>query len=122
MGTFTVQVTFEGPLGQLEVDALVDTSTTYASLPANTLRSIGVMPEERQRGFRTSSGDVTYRDIGQLHVRYGEHIAPVVVVFDDSDSTPVLGLTTLSCLGVEADAANERLVPVVLRLPSLWPA
>ena len=120
MGTFTVQVTFEGPQGQLNVDALVDTSTAYTSLPANTLRSIGVMPQERQRGFRTPSGDVTYRDIGQVHVRHGEHTVPILVVFDDDNSTPVLGHTALACLGVEADAENERLVPTVLLMPSLW--
>ncbi len=120
MGTFTVQVTFEGPQGQLNVDALVDTSTAYASLPANTLRSIGVMPQERQRGFRTPTGDVTYRDIGQVHVRHGKHTVPILVVFDDDNSTPVLGHTALACLGVEADAENERLVPTVLLMPSLW--
>ena len=120
MGTFTVQVTFEGPQGQLEVDALVDTGVSYAVLSANVLNSIGVTPQEHRRRFLTRSGDTVYRDVGQLHIRYGEHIAPVVVVFDDDDSTPVLGQTTLSCLGVEADAANERLVPAELLLPSLW--
>ena len=120
METFTAQVTFEGPQGQLNVDALVDTSTAYASLPANTLHSIGVMPQERQRGFRTPSGDVTYRDIGQVHVRCEERTAPAVVVFDDPGATPVLGHTTLACLGLEPDADNERLVPAVLLMPSHW--
>ncbi len=120
MGTFTVQVTFEGPQGQLNVDALVDTGTAYASLPTDTLHSIGVMPQERQRGFRTSSGDMTYRDIGQVHVRCEERTAPAVVLFDDPGATPVLGHTTLACLGLEPDANKERLVPAVLLMPSLW--
>lgn len=122
MGTFSASVTFEGPEGRLDCDALVGTQASYAVLPSSALRSIGVTPLERNRPFRTSAGRIRYCDIGQAKVRCGDYAGVQIVTFGDEDSRPILGTVTLSCLGLEADMDNERLVPAVLWLPSLRPA
>ena len=111
MGTFTVQVTFEGPQGRLNVDALVDTAATYPVVPAAALRSIGVQPSGR-RGFRLADEARVEYDVGSVDLLYEGERVPVLVVFGDDGASPLLGATALENLSLAVDMPNQRLTPV----------
>ena len=111
MGTFSVRVTLEGPQGQLDCDALVDTGATYSVVPGQALRSIGVRPSGR-RGFRLADESRIERDVGPVTLRYEGEDVPVLVVFGDDAASPLLGATALESLRLAVDTPNERLTPV----------
>ena len=111
MGTFSARVTFEGPQGQLDCDALVDAGATYSVLPEQTLRSIGVRPSGR-RGFRLADGARFEHEVGPATLRYEGEAVPVLVVFGDAGSSPLLGATALENLSLAVDMRNQRLTPV----------
>ncbi len=92
------------------VDALVDTRSTYSTMPASILRSLGVTPCDRQ-GFRFADGSRAYLDMGEMSVRMNGEVLTTPVVFDDESSHPVLGAVTLEEFSVAVDPAGKRLVP-----------
>ena len=65
MGTFFTPVEIAGTDGERfeTVDALVDTGSTYTTLPASTLTALGVSPFDRHE-FRLANGEMIHRDIG----------------------------------------------------------
>ena len=121
MGTFSVRVTFEGPQGQLDCDALVDTGATYSVMPSQALRSIGVRPSGR-RGFRLADDTRIEYEVGPVNLRYEGEGAPVLAVFGDDASSPLLGATALENLSLAVDMRNERLTPVdaLLKKATTW--
>ena len=66
MGTFSVALTVQGPTGEsASVDALVDTGSTYAVLPAQLLQRMGVTPKDRM-SFRLADERVVEYDLGEV--------------------------------------------------------
>lgn len=113
MGTFEVSFQVGDLAGHqfVEVEALVDTGSTYTSIPRNILVNLGVVVQSR-RPFRLADESVVEYAIGNAMVRLnGEELA-VVVVFADEDSPPLLGMTTLELFGLGIDPVAEQLVPV----------
>ena len=112
MGTFTVNMRIIGANGAAEdVDALVDTGATYASLPAGLLRRLEVAPIETGR-FRTAVGDVVEMDLGQVEVELDGRRRTVLTVFGPDGATPLLGATSLGLLSLAVDPIEQRLTPV----------
>ncbi len=113
MGTFRVNLEIGDPQGQryIVVDALVDTGATYTTLPASTLRQLGVTPHDRGT-FELADGRQLERDLGQTWVRFNGRTAIVPVVFADDGTPPLLGAVTLEVLRLAVDPIRRRLVPV----------
>ena len=112
MGTFTVALTVQGPTGEsASVDALVDTGSTYAVLPAQLLERMGVMRKERM-SFRLADERVVDYDRGEAVVRIDGREMTVPVVFGPDDASPLIGAVTLEIFGLSVDPLGQRLVPV----------
>ena len=111
MGTFSVRVTLQGPDGQADVDALVDTGATYPVIPGAVLRAIGVRPSGR-RGFLMADDSRVEYEVGPVFLQYDGEEVPVLVVFGDDEASPLLGATALENLSLAVDMRNERLTPV----------
>lgn len=113
MGTFTQRIGIaasrDGPF--LELDAVVDTGATYASVPRSLLRRLGVEPEE-QREFEIANGAVMTRDVAEAAVRVGGAVHYTLVVFGDENARPLLGAVALETFGLAVDPVHQRLVSV----------
>ena len=113
MGTFTHPIHVGDLAGgeYTEVEALVDTGTTYTSLPARVLSRIGV-EEEGYRRFELADNRIVEYPIGYLKVQVDGTEAIVLVVFAPDDASPLIGATTLENLSLGVDPVAQRLVPV----------
>ena len=89
------------------MDVLVDTREFYTTLPASTLRRLGIAPTDT-RDFRLSDGSIIHRDIAQARIGIDGQRYPTIVVFGDEDETPTLGRYTLTGHALEADPVNKR--------------
>ena len=113
MGTFRVSIEIGDPQGESyePVDALVDTGSTYTTLPGSLLRRLGV-PSHRQAEFELADGRIVQLDVGQTSVRIDGQSAIVPVVFADEGSEPLLGAVTLEIFLLAVEPVRQRLVPV----------
>ncbi len=113
MGTFLVSLEVGDPQGERfeTVEALVDTGATYTTLPASTLRRLGVSPQRRGL-FRLADGSRIERDIGQTRVRLEGDEAIVPVIFGDEDAQPLVGAVTLEIFLLGVDPVEGRLMRV----------
>ena len=112
MGTFTVALTLEGPTGEsARVDALVDTGSTYAVIPASLLDRLGVLRRDRM-SFRLADERMVDYDLGETVADIDGRRMTVPVVFGPDDAEALLGAVTLEIFGMSADPVNQRLVPV----------
>jgi clan AA aspartic protease len=113
MGTFRVSL----DIGDLQgsrfetVEAPVDTGATYLTIPRPLLESLGVHPLER-RLFRLGDGRTVEYEVGIVSLRIDQRTLPVLCVFGDSTSRPLLGAVALETFGLAADPVGRRLVPV----------
>jgi clan AA aspartic protease len=114
VGVVSVRVEMGDPQSQRfqTFEALVDTGSSYTSLPASKLRELGVSPHARQR-FAIADGRVIESDIGQTWIRIDGRSQMTIVVFADEDTQPLLGAVTLEEFGLGIDPMAQRLVPVV---------
>ena len=113
MATFFTPIEIAGPDGERfeTVNALAGTRATFTTLPASTLRSLGVTPMEKQE-FKLANGERIHLDIGETPVRINGRVWPTIVVFAEEGSDPLLGAVTLEEFGLAADPVDMRLVPV----------
>ncbi len=113
MGTFQVNIDVGDPQGERyeAMDTLVDTGSTYSTLPGSVLRRLGV-PADRQVEFELADGRIVKHDVGQTHVRIDGQSAIVPVVFAEEGSEPLLGAVTLEIFLLTVDPVRQRLVPV----------
>ncbi len=112
MGTFSVALTVQGPTGEsASVDALVDTGSTYAVLPAQLLQRMGVARKDSM-SFRLADERVVEYDLGEVVAGLDGRERTVPVVFGPDDASPLLGAVTLGIFGMSADPVRQRLVLV----------
>jgi clan AA aspartic protease len=113
LGTFEIPLEVGDLAGQrfVEVNALVDTGSTYTVVPSNILSNLGVPVLER-RPFELADESIVEYAIGQARVRLDGRELTVVVVFAPEDSSPLLGATTLELFSLGVDPVAQRLVPV----------
>lgn len=113
MGTFYIPVEISslagGPMERIE--ALVDTGSTYLSVPAPLLDSLGVRRIER-RPFKLADGRVTESDLGHVLLAIEGRAHPVLCVFAEAESEPLLGAVALETFGLAPDPVARRLIPV----------
>ena len=113
MGNFTVPLQVASLGGQqfIGVEALVDTGSTYTSLPRDTLTALGVEQEE-DRGFELANNQIVEYPVGQARIRLEGREFIALVVFAPEDTAPLLGMTTLETFGLGVDPVGQKLVPV----------
>ena len=104
MGTFFHPITITGPGGQsVTLDALVDTGSTFTTIPRPVLERLGVEPFSRAR-LRLADGHVVQADLGELVAELdGQDRRTIICVFGEADAPPLVGAHTLEAfmLGVD---------------------
>ena len=98
------------PLGQ-EVQALVDTGSTYTVLPMGVLEQLGIN-QEGHRSFELGDDRLVEYPIGYARMRLGEDQTIVLVVFGPKGVLPLLGATALEHLSLAVDPIHQKLIPV----------
>ena len=113
MGTFYVTIRVADRLREryVNVDAMVDTGSTYTSLPESVLDDLGIEREETDV-FELADNRLVEYAMGETRVRLEGRELTVPVLFADDDATPLVGMTTLEILRLGIDPVAERLVPV----------
>ena len=99
----------------IEVPALVDTGSSYTSLPSSLLTQLGVLPTGR-RPFRQADDRIVQRQTGHARFRLNGDEVITLVVFDPEDAEPLLGALTLEAFGLGVDPVNQQLIPVTGRI------
>jgi len=113
MGVFYVLIEVANPQDARfeQVNALVDTGASYLTLPAPLLESLAV-PRITTRPFTFGDGRTVEYDVGVALLRIDGAAFPVLCVFGDSESQPLLGAVAMETFGVAPDPLAQRLVPV----------
>ena len=111
MGAFRKEIEIGDPDGSCYESfiALVDTGASMTTLPASSLRELGVTPHD-QLTFVLADGRRIQRDVGQTWVRIDGRAIITQVVFGDESVQPILGAYTLQGLMLAVETPNERLV------------
>ncbi len=113
MGTFyvTLRVADRFRERYVNIDAMVDTGSTYTSLPEGLLDELGIEREETDF-FELADNRLVEYAIGDIRLILENRERYVPVVFAPDDATPLVGATTLEILRLGIDPAAERLAPV----------
>ena len=113
MGTFSVPIEVGDLAGRqfVRVTALVDTGSTYTSLPGPLLRRIGI-PIKENRPFEMADNRIVEYPTGYATIRLNGREVIALVVFAPERSSPLVGATTLELAGFAVDPIHRRLVPV----------
>ena len=117
MGVFRVDIEVGDLSGEqfLGVQALVDTGSSYTSLPARLLARLGVLPTG-QRPFRQADDRIVQRQTGHARFRLNGDEVITPVVFDPANAEPLLGALTLEAFGLGVDLVNQQLISITHRI------
>ena len=112
MGVFNWPIRLDSLDGErsLQLDAMVDTGSTYTIVPAGLLRRLGVVPTEKVGLVLADGRRVTY-DIGEARATVDGRSIPTLVVFGEEGADPLLGAYTLEGLRLAVDPWRLTLVP-----------
>ena len=114
VGIFNVSVRVSDQFRERYVDleAMVDTGSTYAVFPESLLARLGISPHRVEMFELADNRTVEYR-VGEarLGLEGKESTVPVVVAPDES--TPIIGATTLEIFLLGVDPVSQKLVPVL---------
>ena len=116
MGMFNVVMEIGDPAGQrfIPFSGLVDTGSTFTTLPESLLQSLGVTPEATAE-FELADESTVERSYGFTRLRYRDRTVVVPVAFAVNGAAPLIGATTLETLGLVVDPVQGRLYPVNFR-------
>ena len=117
MGVFNWPIRLDSMDGErsLQLDAMVDTGSSYTTVPASLLRNLRVVPTEKVGLVLADGRRVTY-DIGEARATVDGRSTPTWVVFGEEGADPLLGAYTLEGLRLAVDPWRLTLVP----LPYAW--
>ena len=93
------------------VEGLVDTGAIYSSVPASTLRRLGVEATEVVE-FELADGSVIERPLGDARARVEGREVITAVIFGDETDSALLGSYTLERVRLAVDSYGRRLIPV----------
>jgi len=111
MGTFMQSFTLTGPTGTSETfSGLVDTGSTFTTVPGRALRALGVTPFARIR-LRLANGQPTDADVGEIAAQIEDlPRRTIICVFGEDESPPLLGAHALEAFLLGVDPDQRRLV------------
>lgn len=96
-----------------DIEATVDTGAAYTTLPAHTLRELGIEPMGKRR-FLLADGRRIEMDFGEARATVDGENVTTLVVFGEDDGPALLGAYTLEGLALAVDPVEQRLVPTHL--------
>lgn len=111
----TLNATFQ--LGDLhrtswqEIDALVDTGSSFSVAPRSDLAALGIQPVGRVP-CTLADGSVIHSDIGEARTRIGDTDRVDLIIFGEPGEPNLLGAHTLEAHLLAVDPHNKRLVPI----------
>ena len=112
MGTFFQPLTLLAASGASEtVEALVDTGSTFSTVPAPVLERLGVQPHRTIR-LRLANGQVSQRQIGRVLAQLDGVQEEILCIFGGAEDLPTIGAHTLEAFLLGVDPDRQRLVPV----------
>ena len=117
MGATHVTVTIRNPAEPArtwEALFLVDTGATDCLVPRPRLEGIGLRPKG-QRVYELADGREITLDITTADIEFMGEIVGGTIIFGESGTEPLLGVTALESVGIEVDPTNQRLK----RLPAV---
>ena len=126
MGLFqqTVSVLDGAGVKAAEVEAWVDTGSTYTWLPRSLLTRLSIEPSE-EREFILANGTREKRQVAQVRISLGGPAFYTYCAFAGEGEEVLLGAVALEEAGLAVDPVNRRLVPTagyaltaILRRPS----
>ncbi len=120
MGTVVVTIGIGDPQGRRfeDVDAIVDTGSTFTAIPRTTLQRLGV-PVQRTVQSELADGSNALVDIGKTMIRLEGLEFSTPVIFAEAGEPILLGVVTLEEALLAVDPVAGRLIPTnALRL---WP-
>ena len=94
-----------------QLEALVDTGSTYTWIPRNLLEQLGVRPET-EWPFQLADGREVRYGMAWIQIRLLQREQPTIVVFAPAGTEPILGVVTLEEFLLAVDPVNERLISV----------
>ena len=115
MGTVKVTIGVGDPQGrQFEVvEVVVDTGSTYAAVPRELLRRLGV-PVERSLPSETAGGRILPVDFGETTIRLEGLEFHTPVIFAEAGEPSLLGVVSLEQAALAVDPLAGRLIPANL--------
>ncbi len=115
MGTFNWPIRISSMDGErsVEIEATVDASVAYTTLPASFLRETGITPTGRRR-FVSAYGQRDEMDVGRAQITIDGENVTTLVAFGEDEGPALLGAYTLNGLALAVDPVEQRLVPADL--------
>ena len=116
MGTVTVTIGIGDPGGQLfeELEAEVDTGSTFTAVSRELLRRLGV-PVTRSALASLADGSSAPVDIGTAVIRLEGQEFPTQVIFAEEGEPSLLGVVTLEEALLAVDPVAGRLIPTIAK-------
>lgn len=112
MGTFFQPIILLSEQGASEtVEALVDTGSTFSTIPSPVLERLGVRPHRTIR-LRLANGQVDERQVGRVMAELDGVQEETLCVFGGPNDLPTIGAHTLEAFLLGVDPDGQRLVPV----------
>ena len=118
MGTVVVTIGIGDPTGRRfeDFDAIVDTGSTFTTIPRTTLQRLGVAVE-RSAQSELADGSHAPVDIGKTMIRLEGLEFSTPVIFAEAGEPVLLGVVTLEEALLAVDPVSGRLIPTnALRL------
>lgn len=113
MGTSKVAVEVRDATGTRfePMEVLVNTGASYLAIPASRLRRLNVA-EYETRPFALADGRIVERGVGIAPLRIDGRTLPVLCVFNDEGTEPILGAVALETFGLGVEPVAQNLIPV----------
>ncbi len=93
------------------IEALVDTGSTFTTVPAAVLERLGIQPH-RTIPLRLANGQINDRQIGRVMAQLDGVEEEILCVFGGPADLPIIGAHTLEAFLLGVDPDRQRLVPV----------
>ncbi|MDA4123213.1 MAG: aspartyl protease family protein [Thaumarchaeota archaeon] len=113
MGETHVAVRIVGPMGDAEVEMLVDTGATLTKIPRSIAKSLGVKPRELVEA-ELADGRVIERDASEVELELNGQRWTVPLLIGADDEEPLLGLTALETFRLKVNPVTQKLEPATL--------
>jgi predicted aspartyl protease len=112
MGTFFHPITLFSNDGDSQtVEALVDTGSTFSTIPSPVLERLGVQAHRTVR-LRLANGQIDERRVGRVLAQWDGVQEETLCIFGGPEDLPTIGAHTLEAFLLGVDPDGQRLVPV----------
>ena len=109
MGVFTWPMRIASLDGENahDMEAVVDTGTSFSIVPARLLRDLGIVPTRKGVFYLADDRPVEW-DVGEARTTVDGISGVTPVIFGEDDAEPLLGAVTLQILQLGVDPSEER--------------